>query len=131
MSDERKTGTGNLIAELMDHVSNLLRKEVDLARTEMSEKLNSALGGIIAMAVALVFAIVALNTFSAALVGWIAEATDLGAGWSSLIVTIVFGIIAVVLIMRGKNALQARNLVPSKTTHSLRRDVESVKEAYK
>ncbi|MBU2958363.1 phage holin family protein [Paracoccus sp. 1_MG-2023] len=131
MSDERKAGTGNLIAELMDHVSTLLRKEVDLARTEMGEKLNSALGGIISMAVALVFAIVALNTFSAALVGWIAQATGLGAGWSSLIVTIVFGIIAVALIIRGKNALQARNLVPSKTTQSLRRDVESVKEAYK
>lgn len=131
MSDPRQTGTGNLIAELMNHVSSLLRKEFDLARTEIGEKLNSAVGAIISMAVALVFAIVALNTFSAALVGWLAEATDLGAGWSSIIVTIIFGIIAVALLVRGKNALKAQNLAPSKTTQNLRRDVESVKEAYK
>ena len=131
MADHRETGTGNLIAELMDHVSSLLRKEVDLARTEVAEKMNSALGGIISMAVALVFAIVALNTFSAAIVSWLAEAADLGAGWASLIVTVVFGLIAVLLIMRGKKALQARNLAPSKTAQNLRRDVESVKEAYK
>ena len=131
MADHRETGTGNLIAELMDHVSSLLRKEVDLARTEVAEKMNSALGGIISMAVALVFAIVALNTLSAAIVSWLAEAVDLGAGWASLIVTVVFGLIAVMLIMRGKKALQARNLAPSKTAQNLRRDVESVKEAYK
>lgn len=131
MADHRETGTGNLIAELMDHVSSLLRKEVDLARTELAEKMNSALGGIISMAVALVFAIVALNTFSAAIVSWLAEAADLGAGWASLIVTVVFGLIAVMLIMRGKKTLQARNLAPSKTAQNLRRDVESVKEAYK
>lgn len=131
MADYRETGTGNLIAELMDHVSSLLRKEVDLARTEVAEKMNSALGGIISMAVALVFAIVALNTLSAAIVSWLAEAVDLGAGWASLIVTVVFGLIAVMLIMRGKKTLQARNLAPSKTAQNLRRDVESVKEAYK
>ncbi|MEO1949159.1 phage holin family protein [Thioclava sp.] len=131
MADHRETGTGNLFAELMDHVSSLLRKEVDLARAEVAEKVNSALGGIISMAVALVFAIVALNTFSAAIVSWLAEAADLGAGWASLIVTVVFGLIAVLLIMRGKKALQARNLAPSKTAQNLRRDVESVKEAYK
>ncbi|WP_108503043.1 phage holin family protein [Paracoccus indicus] len=131
MADHRETGTGNLIAELMDHVSSLLRKEVDLARTEVAEKMNSALGGIISMAVALVFAIVALNTLSAAIVSWLAEAVDLGAGWASLIVTVVFGLIAVMLIMRGKKTLQARNLAPSKTGQNLRRDVESVKEAYK
>ena len=131
MADHRETGTGNLIAELMDHVSSLLRKEVDLARTEVAEKMNSVLGGIISMAVALVFAIVALNTLSAAIVSWVAEAVDLGAGWASLLVTVVFGLIAVMLIMRGKKALQARNLAPSKTAQNLRRDVESVKEAYK
>lgn len=131
MADHRETGTGNLIAELMDHVSSLLRKEVDLARTEVAEKMNSALGGIISMAVALVFAIVALNTLSAAIVSWLAEAVDLGAGWASLIVTVFFGLIAVMLIMRGKKTLQARNLAPSKTAQNLRRDVESVKEAYK
>lgn len=131
MADHRETGTGNLIAELMDHVSSLLRKEVDLARTEVAEKMNSALGGIISMAVALVLAIVALNTLSAAIVSWLAEAVDLGAGWASLIVTVIFGLIAVMLIMRGKKTLQARNLAPLKTAQNLRRDVESVKEAYK
>lgn len=130
MSDQ-KQHTGSLLTEALEHVSSLVRKEVNLARTEMSENLNKAIGALISLAVALVFAIVALNTLSAAIVGWVANGFGLSPAWASLIVAAVFAIIASALIIRGKKALQARSLAPTRTTHSLHKDAESVKEAYK
>lgn len=131
MAEPRQMGTGGLVIEALDHVSSLFRREVALARTEVSENLNKAVSGLIALAVALIFAVVALNTLSAAIVGWIVSGSGLGVGWASLIVTAVFAVIALILLFWGRSALRARNLAPTRTASSLRRDAESLKETYK
>ena len=138
MSDHNDTtprtenqSTMTLVREALTHVSSLVRSEVDLARTEVSENINKAVGALIALAVALVFAIVALNTLSAALVGWVATLTGLGAGWASLIVAVVFAIIAMIFLSKGRSDLKARSLAPTRTAANVQRDANTVREATK
>ena len=123
--------TISLLRDALTNVSTLVRSEVELARAEVSENMNKAVGALISIAVALVFAIVALNTISAALVGLLSNITGLGAGVSSLIVAVVFAIIAFIFLSKGKSDLKARSLAPTRTVTNVRRDAETVKEATK
>jgi TRAP-type C4-dicarboxylate transport system permease small subunit len=122
-------GAPGLVADALAHVSNLVRSEVNLARTEVAENLRSAGMAIGMLAAALVIAITALNVLSAALVAAITE-LGLSAGWSALIVGVVFAIIAFVLASKGMNDLKISNLAPTRTARNVRRDAEAVKEAY-
>ena len=123
--------TLTLVREALTQVSTLVRREVDLARTEVSENMNKAVGALVSLALALVFGIVALNGLSAALVGWITDFFDIHPGWASLIVAVVFAIIALILLSSAKKALKASSLAPTRTTTNVQRDAETVKEATK
>jgi amino acid transporter len=122
-------GAPGLVADALAHVSNLVRDEVNLARTEVSENLKSAGTAIGMIAAALVIAITALNVLSAALVAAITN-MGLSAGWSALIVGVVFAVIAFALASKGMNDLKISNLAPTRTARNVRRDAEAVKEAY-
>jgi hypothetical protein len=124
-----------LIGGLVSDVSGLLRKEIDLAKTEASEKLSKALGGVEIMVVGLVLAIGAVGVLLSALVGGLALLLvrngmgEVGANaLAALIVGVVIGGIAWLLVSRGIAALRASNLKIDRTATSLRRDVEVVKE---
>lgn len=121
-------GTTSIISDVLSHVSNLIRKEVDLARAEMSENLTHAGVAIGMIAGALIVALVALNVLAAALV---AALTELGidGGWAALIVGVLFAVIALVMAMKGVNDLKASSLAPTRTAKNVRRDAEAVKEA--
>lgn len=123
--------TLSLVREALTQVSTLVRREVDLARTEVGENMNKAVGALISLAMALVFGIVALNGISAALVALIVNLFDIGTGWASLIVAVLFAIIALVLLSKGKKDLKARSLAPTRTATNVQRDAETVKEATK
>lgn len=124
-----------LISGLIADVSGLMRKEIDLAKTEASERTASALGGIEVIVVGLVLSIGAVGVLLSALVSGLAllfvrngmgdaESNALAA----LIVGAVIGVIAWVLVSRGIAALRSSNLKLDRTTTSLRRDVGIVKE---
>jgi len=124
-----------LIGGLVSDVSGLLRKEIDLAKTEASEKLSRALGGIEIMIFGLVLAIGAVGVLLSALVSGLALLLvqygmgEVGANaLAALIVGLVIGGIAWLLVSRGIAALRASSLKLDRTTTSLRRDVDAVKE---
>jgi len=121
-------GTMSLLTSALDHVSALIRGEINLARAEIGENIDRATGALFGFAIGLVFAIVALNAISAAFVAWLTTATTVGTGLASLIVAAVFGLIALVLVMRGRSALKARALAPTRTADSLRKDGRTLKE---
>ena len=120
-------GTTSIISDVLSHVSNLVRKEVDLARAEMSENLTRAGVAVGLIAGALIVALVALNVLAAALVAALANVMD--GGWAALLVGVVFAVIALVMVMKGVNDLKASSLAPTRTAKNVRRDAEAVKEA--
>jgi amino acid transporter len=122
-------GASGLVADALAHVSNLVRDEVNLARTEVTENIKSAGIAVGMLAAALVIAITALNVLSAALVAAIAN-LGIDAGWAALIVGVLFAIIAFMLASKGMNDLKIKNIAPTRTAKNVRRDAEAVKEAY-
>ncbi|PZX16219.1 putative superfamily III holin-X [Palleronia aestuarii] len=117
----------DLVGELVDRVTMLVRNEVNLARAEMSENVNRAMAAVGMLVAAIVFFLVALNVLAAAAVAAIAQ-TGIGAGWASLIVGGVILLIAIILMSKGKSDLSATSLAPTRTTKNVRRDVRTVKE---
>lgn len=115
------------ISEVISHVTNVVRKEIELARAELNEKVSQAGRAIALLAVAAIVALVALNVLAAALVGALAAA-GLGAGWAALIVGGVLVIIALILVIKGAHDLKPENLAPTRTQQSAHRVAEAVKE---
>jgi hypothetical protein len=117
--DERSIGSviGDAIANLQD----IVRSEIQLAKTETREEAVSAMrasgmliGGIIA-------ALYALGLFLLAVAWGLAEFLDL---WLALgIVFLVMAVIASVLIMVGKSRLSEIDPKPEQTIETLKEDV--------
>ncbi|RVV98388.1 phage holin family protein [Mesobaculum littorinae] len=131
MNEQDPRSTTTLLSDAMVHVSGLVRKEIDLARAEADRslrKVGTALGLIVS---ALLVILVALNVLVAAVVAGLAEVTDLNAGWSALIVGIVFMIIAFIMVRTGLSQLQSASLAPKRSVESVKQDAAAVKGAIK
>src|SRR5918998_471593 len=108
---------GELFASLARDTSNLVRQEVELAKTEMTQKVTS-LGkdaGMIGAGAALAYA--GLLALIAAVILGLGELIPL---WlSALIVGLVVVGIGYFLIQRGRNGLSQADLTPRQTIETL------------
>jgi divalent metal cation (Fe/Co/Zn/Cd) transporter len=125
----------DLLSGLVSDITSLFRKEVQLAKTEASEKFSQALAAIASIAVGGVLVLGALGVLLSAIVqllaAWMVSLEmdpTLASALSAVIVTLVVGIAGWVAINRGLAALRASNLNLNRTTASLGRDAEAVKE---
>ncbi|MGZ2504321.1 phage holin family protein [Rhizobium leguminosarum] len=129
------TPISELVSGLVGDVTGLLRKEIDLVKTEASEKLSQALSGVEILLFGLVLAIGAVGVLLSALVGALAAFlvtqgfTDTAAGaLASLVVGVIIAGIAWALVSRGLASLRGNNMKLDRTVTSLRRDVDVVKD---
>ncbi|HEX2147088.1 MAG TPA: phage holin family protein [Pseudorhizobium sp.] len=124
-----------LLSGLVGDITGLFRKEIDLAKTEASEKMSHALTGVESFAAGLVFAIAAVGVLLAALVNGLA-AFFVAQGMrepsadalSSVIVGVVVALLAYAMIKKGLATLRGENLKLDRTSSSLRRDAQMIKE---
>ena len=110
-----------LLRDLVSQLTTLVRKEGQLARAEVSEKIDQAVGGIaliVGGAVLLMPALVVL--LNAAVAGMIDAGME--AHWAALIVGGVTLLIGLVLLWVGVSRFRANKLVPSKTIEQLQQD---------
>ena len=124
-----------LVRGLVTDVTGLVRKELDLAKTEAAESFSRALGGIEVLAIGLVFAIGAVGVLLSALVtGLTALLVSQGFtepsanALSAFIVAAVVGLIAWMLMSKGISALRGSNWKMERTTTSLGNDANVIKE---
>ena len=122
----RNRGTGGTLGDtvtgIVEDLQNIVRGEVQLAKTEVQEdvsKLGKAAGMIGAAAflglVGFIFLMLGVTyLLNKSVEMWIAAG----------IVGLVLAIIAAILGMRGKSQMQAANLKPDKTIESLKEDKE-------
>lgn len=128
-SDTESRSTSGLFSDALAHVSGLVRKEIDLVKAELSENATKAVAALGMIVGGVVFVLVALNVLTAALVAGLTE-FGIEAGWASLIVGVVYLVIAAVMVRMGTNRLKAASLAPTRTTQSVRRDAQLVKETF-
>ncbi|MBE0402448.1 hypothetical protein CZ787_08310 [Halomonas citrativorans] len=124
------SSVGSLLATVMQEITSLVRNEAELAKAEVSEKTHQAMISLAAIAVAGVVLLGGFLTLLAALVFMLNEVLppDMTPWLSAIIVGVVVSVIGIVMLKSGLAKLQARNLVPDRTLHSLKTDRELARE---
>jgi len=128
LRDDRSLG--QILRDLRDETSQLLRQEVDLAKTEMSEKM-SRLGsnmGSVATGGAVLFAgaLVLLAALTLGLVALFSQFMDRDvAMWlAPLLVGGVLAFIGYGMVKKALQALKQEGIAPQRTTQSLKENKE-------
>lgn len=126
--DNRSLST--LVSDLTQQSSDLIRKEAELAKAEMSEKLSEAQSALIALAIGGALLIVGMFYILNAVVYGIAEILppDLSPWLAALIVGGTISVIGYLLVQKSKSKLQPKNLKPEQTMDSLQHDKIMLKE---
>lgn len=105
------TSLGDLMGQVSSDVSTLMRQEVALAKAELKQSATRAGKGAGLLAGASEAARLALVFLSVAL-WWALGAHVTGLGWAAVIVAVLWGIIAAVLVARGRKEMQAIKGLP-------------------
>jgi uncharacterized membrane protein YqjE len=126
----RDQPVGELMKELSDQTTTLVRKEIELAKAELAEKGKRAGIGAGMFGGAGMLGFYALGALTATAI--LALATALAAWLAALIVTVVYAAIAGVLALQGRNKVQAATPpVPERAVDSTKEDVSWVKNRAK
>jgi len=125
-NDLRDEGIGDLLKQLSQETTTLVRQELDLAKAEMTVKAKEGGKGAGFLGGAGVAGLLTLATLTAAIVGLLDRAM---AFWvAALIVGLIWGAVAAVLALQGRNKLQeATPPVPEQTQQSVKEDVQWAK----
>jgi len=118
--------TGELVKQLSEQTSELVRREIDLAKAELTEKGKKAGVGAGIFGAAGLFGVTAFFALTTMLIAALAEGMDL---WlAALIVTVVYAAVAGIGAMLGKNKIQeATPPAPEQAIDSVKEDVQWAK----
>ena len=119
----RNRSTGQLVKELSRQASTLIRQEIELAKTEMTEKGKRSGTGVAALGAAAIAGLLALGALTAFLV--LALDGAMPAWTAALCVTALWAAVCAVLALYGREKLrEAGAPVPEKTIETLKEDIE-------
>ena len=119
---------GELFGQLSQDMTLLFRQELQLARTEMSEKISRVTSNLVSVVAGGFVAYVGALALAAALVLGLHEAADISPWVSALIVGGVFAVTGYVMLNRGLKELKRVDLAPRRTVETLKDDVQWAKE---
>jgi len=126
-SDTRSLG--ELFASLSKDTTTLVRKEIELAKTEISEKVSETGKNVASLMVGGAIAYAALLFILAAIAVGLAQIME---PWLAvLLVGVVVAIVGLILVQKGMNALKHMKFVPEKTIATLKEDKEWAQQQIK
>jgi Flp pilus assembly protein TadB len=118
------TSLGELLTGVSKDISTLFRQEVELAKAELTESAKKAGKGAGLFGGAGLFALFALLFLSIA--AWWGLGFLLNNALSAVVIAVIYGIVALILFLRGRKELKDIYGVP-KTVDSLKKIPETVK----
>jgi uncharacterized membrane protein YqjE len=121
----RDRSVGELFSRLSREMSLLVHQEIDLAKAELAQQGKVAGKGAVALAIAAVFGLGAFGAATATVI--IALALVIPAWAAALIVTIVWGLIAGMMALAGKNDIQRAAPPAPQTVETIKENVEWAK----
>jgi uncharacterized membrane protein YqjE len=123
--DPRERPIGELVKELSQQTSTLVRKEIELAQAELREKGKIARKGAGMLGGAALAGLLALGALTAALVALLDQAMPT---WvAALIVMALWAIVALVLAKAGQKSLQQATPPTPQTVETVREDIQWAK----
>ena len=123
--DLRERSVPDLLKQLSTETSTLVKQELDLAKAELTQQGKRAGLGAGFIGGGALFGLAAFATFTTMLIALLGLAMDT---WiAALIVTVVYGAIAGVLALRGKNKIQEATPPAEQTVETLKEDARWAK----
>jgi CHASE3 domain sensor protein len=114
------------LSDLLADFTDLMQKEIRLARAEISEKVSAKLHALVWMGTAgllgLVVALLVIEGIVFALMGW-----GLSPAVSCLLVAAVVALLAVVVFYQARSML-AEEFLPTRTARQINQDIRTAKE---
>ena len=121
----RERGLTDLIAQLGGDLAGLVRKESELIRAEVSEKLTAAGKAVADIAAGGLLLIAALLVLLQALVLALSKVMD--PIWAALLVGLGVAAVGYLLVRAGMKAISPTALKPDRTARQLKKDAELMK----
>jgi uncharacterized membrane protein YqjE len=122
----RERGLGELLKQLSEETTRLVRQEIELAKAELAQKTRQAGIGAGLFGAAGVVGLLALAALTTCLI--LALDAAMPAWLAALLVAVVYGAVAAVLAMRGRAKVkQATPPVPQQTVETVKEDVQWAK----
>jgi uncharacterized membrane protein YqjE len=120
-----ETSIGELIGDISSDLSELFRKEVELAKVELRQEATKAgkAAGMLGVAGFAGYLAVVLLSFAA--VFGLANVMD--AGWAALIVAVVWAVVGAVLYTNGRKRLKTVDPMPRRTVDTIKEDAQWLK----
>jgi hypothetical protein len=125
--DLRNSGLVQALTDLLADLADLLRKELQLAKTEITEKIVSRLRASVWMVVAGVLGMIAVLLLLEAAVFAIAS-FGIALHWSCLLVAAVLAAGAAAAFFQGRAAAAQDELLPIRTAKQISQDIKTAKE---
>jgi hypothetical protein len=122
----RDSALPRALSDVIADVSDLVRKEVRLARAEIADKISAKVRAGVYMSAAGVIGLIALFIALQGLVFFIAS-RGIAMHWSCLIVAGGLAVLAAIAFLKGR-ADAREDLTPSRTMNQIRQDIATTKE---
>jgi len=123
--DPRERGIGELVKDLANQTSSLVRQEIKLAQAEVTQKGKLAGRGAGMLGGAAVFALLALGALTTLLIVALDAALPL---WlAALLITLLWCVVAAALGLSGRKALQASTPPTPQTVETVKEDIQWAK----
>ncbi len=123
----RGAGVADLLGQLGGDIAGLVRKEAELARAEVSQKLNAAGKAVADIAAGGLLLVAALLVLLQALVLALSKIMD--PIWASLLVGVAVAAVGYLLLRAGMKAISLRGLAPDRSARQLAKDAELMKRS--
>ncbi len=124
-NESRNNSTGELVKQLSNQLSTLIRRELDLAKAELTEKGKAAGVGAGMFGGAGVVGLLALGALTAAVILLLDKAMD---AWvAALIVAAVYAAFAGVLALAGRDRVREATPPAEQTIETVKEDVQWAK----
>jgi putative superfamily III holin-X len=122
----RNSSLGRTLSNLLADFTDLMQKEIRLARAEIGEKISARLQATVWMAAAgllgLIVALLVIEGIVFALVSW-----GLSPALSCMLVAAVVALLAIILFLRARS-MAAEDLLPVRTARQFSQDIKTAKE---
>jgi hypothetical protein len=115
-----------IVQEILDHVTEIIRSEFRLARAEVRQDLRFVAKAFLLLAVAVVLSLYALGFVLLSVVYELA--IHMSPSLSALVVGIGVGIVAAVFLQVGRKKIKQASLTPHRTIQSLEENVTWMKK---
>jgi Putative Actinobacterial Holin-X, holin superfamily III len=119
---------GELFGQLTQDMTLLVRQEIQLARSEISEKLSRFSANLVSVAAGGFVAYLGGLALVAALILALHDLANISLAISALIVGAVLAIAGYLMLRRGLEELKRVDIAPRRTVENIKDDVQSIKE---